>query len=118
MADFVHLHLHTEYSLLDGACRIKDIPAAVLDAPQLFEAGAERDCHVIVSVLADPQLRLQRIMHRDGISADAAMRRMAAQKSDEFFRSRSDYVIENNESSDHLPANVRKILLEMGVLQA
>lgn len=24
---FVHLHLHSEYSLLDGACRIKDIPA-------------------------------------------------------------------------------------------
>ena len=22
MSDFVHLHLHTEYSLLDGACRI------------------------------------------------------------------------------------------------
>jgi DNA polymerase III alpha subunit len=21
-ADFVHLHLHTEYSLLDGACRL------------------------------------------------------------------------------------------------
>ena len=25
--DFVHLHLHTEYSLLDGACRIKELPA-------------------------------------------------------------------------------------------
>ncbi len=24
--DFVHLHLHSEYSLLDGACRVKDIP--------------------------------------------------------------------------------------------
>ena len=23
--DFVHLHVHTEYSLLDGACRIKDL---------------------------------------------------------------------------------------------
>ena len=29
MSGFVHLHLHTEYSMLDGACRIKDIPAAV-----------------------------------------------------------------------------------------
>ena len=27
MKDFVHLHLHSEYSLLDGACRISEIPA-------------------------------------------------------------------------------------------
>lgn len=26
MKDFVHLHLHSEYSLLDGACRISEIP--------------------------------------------------------------------------------------------
>src|ERR671927_207746 len=25
MADFVHLHLHTEFSLLDGACRIDEL---------------------------------------------------------------------------------------------
>ena len=25
MSNFTHLHLHTEYSLLDGACRIKDV---------------------------------------------------------------------------------------------
>ena len=28
MKDFVHLHLHSEYSLLDGACRVSDIPKA------------------------------------------------------------------------------------------
>ena len=26
MSDFAHLHLHSEYSLLDGACRISEIP--------------------------------------------------------------------------------------------
>ena len=34
MGNFVHLHLHTEYSLLDGACRIKDIPARVKECGQ------------------------------------------------------------------------------------
>ena len=27
MPEFVHLHLHTEYSLLDGACRIGELLA-------------------------------------------------------------------------------------------
>ena len=26
MPDFVHLHVHSEFSLLDGMCRIKDLP--------------------------------------------------------------------------------------------
>lgn len=29
MGDFVHLHVHTEYSLLDGANRIKELPARI-----------------------------------------------------------------------------------------
>ena len=32
--DFVHLHLHTEYSLLDGACRIKELCDAVKNEGQ------------------------------------------------------------------------------------
>ena len=28
MTDFVHLHVHSEYSLLDGACRIKELASA------------------------------------------------------------------------------------------
>ena len=26
MSEFVHLHIHSEFSLLDGANRIKDLP--------------------------------------------------------------------------------------------
>ena len=31
---FVHLHVHTEYSLLDGACRIRDLPKVVKELGQ------------------------------------------------------------------------------------
>lgn len=31
---FVHLHVHTEYSLLDGACRIRDLPKLVHEMGQ------------------------------------------------------------------------------------
>ena len=31
---FAHLHVHTEYSLLDGACRIKDLPKLVKEMGQ------------------------------------------------------------------------------------
>lgn len=30
-SDFVHLHLHTQYSLLDGACRIKELIQQAID---------------------------------------------------------------------------------------
>src|SRR5205809_3745401 len=35
MSNFVHLHLHSEYSLLDGACRIEELldRAAELEMP-------------------------------------------------------------------------------------
>ena len=31
---FVHLHVHTEYSLLDGACRIRDLPRRIKELGQ------------------------------------------------------------------------------------
>ena len=40
---FAHLHLHTEYSLLDGACRIKNLPALIkelgMDACAITDHG-------------------------------------------------------------------------------
>ena len=46
---FVHLHLHTEYSLLDGACRIKDLMARVKEVGQ--EAVAITDHGVMYGVI-------------------------------------------------------------------
>ena len=34
MAEFTHLHVHTEYSLLDGACRIREVVLRAKDLGQ------------------------------------------------------------------------------------
>ena len=60
-------------------------PAAVLDAPTLFEAGADALCDHIVAVTAPAAARLQRIRQRDGLSAEAAQRRMDAQPEESFY---------------------------------
>lgn len=96
--------------------RKTQVKVALLDAPQLFEAGADRDCDVVVSVLADEERRLARITQRDGISPEAAQKRMAAQLPDEFFRRNASYIIENNQSPEQLTDAVQAILSEIGGL--
>ena len=58
---------------------------AVLDAPLLYEAGADRLCHHIVAVTAPAPLRLARIMERDDLPEAAAKQRMLAQPDDSFY---------------------------------
>lgn len=72
-------------------------PAAAIDAIALMESGLGERCDVVVSVLAPLEVRIGRIMVRDGIDEGYARRRALAQKGEDFFRSHSDYVLENGE---------------------
>lgn len=79
-----------------NTCRKMARFPCVLDAPQLFEADAQQDCYIVVSVLADENTRLQRIIDRDGIDEASARRRMSSQYSRQYFLEHSDYVIYND----------------------
>lgn len=72
----------------------------LLDAPTLFESRADDFCEIIISVLADAELREKRIISRDGLTPEQARRRMNSQLDEEFFRSHSDYIIHNNGKID------------------
>ena len=74
----------------------------LLDAPTLFESRADDFCDLIISVVAKPELRMQRIMERDHISEKAAQQRMEMQLTEEFFRLHSGTVLENNSSFSEL----------------
>ncbi len=61
MTDFVHLHLHTEYSLLDGACRIDELVHAAKEAGH--RAVAITDHGVLYGAVA-----FARACEREGIA--------------------------------------------------
>ncbi len=88
----------------------------VLDAPTLIESGAYKLCDKIVSVLADKDVRLKRIIARDSISKKEAETRMSAQNDDLFYKQYSDAAIYNNSTQDSLNQDALKILSEIGVL--
>jgi dephospho-CoA kinase len=87
--------------------------AAVIDAPALFSSkifiGA---CDLIISVLCDKEVRIQRIMERDGVSKEQALARINAQPSDEFFIENSDYYLTNSGTKDEMNEKLISILLQ------
>ena len=50
----------------------------ILDAPTLFESGADSLCSDTCAVLSDEKTRLVRIISRDGITEEAAKLRISA----------------------------------------
>lgn len=83
---------------------------AILDAPLLYEAGADKLCETIVAVVAPADKRMERIMHRDGINESTARQRMAAQQSDEFYCRDGVIVIRNDADETALRAQAVTVL--------
>lgn len=81
----------------------------VFDAPQLFESNADVFCDVIISVVADANIRTERICRRDGISYEQAQMRINAQLDEQFFKENSDYVIDNNGDIEYVRMQVKEI---------
>ena len=86
--------------------------AAAVDAPTLFESGFDKECDIILSVIAPIEIRLIRIMKRDELSREQALARFSAQKSEEFFIENSDYVIKNEHDEKELKNAVLKFIGE------
>ena len=84
--------------------------AVVVDAPQLFESGYDKECDVICSVLAPKPKRLARIMERDGITEERAKARMNAQRSDSFYR-KAGYTVVNDGDLSKLENEVKRFYL-------
>lgn len=87
-------------------------PLAVLDAPLLFEAGADTLCHRIVAVIAPVELRLTRIMARDHLDIDDARLRISAQPDEAFYARDGVTVLTNDSTQQTLLEQAARVLSE------
>jgi dephospho-CoA kinase len=85
----------------------------IVDAPMLFESGFDKECDYIVCVIADDDIRIDRIVRRDGITPHEARARIASQISNDDLKSRCDYVIYNNSDTTELDKQVSALIKQI-----
>lgn len=90
----------------------------LLDAPTLFESGTDSFCDVIVSVVADREKCIERIMKRDNLTFTEARNRIMSQFPLEFYKEKSDYCVENKNSLAALESEIKHIVELIGEMDA
>lgn len=85
----------------------------VVDGATLIESGCSKMCSALISVTAEEETRLTRIIHRDGISKKEALQRVSAQNPEEFYIAASDYVIKNDGTPGDLEREAEKVLFKI-----
>lgn len=86
---------------------------AAIDAVELLSSGIGEDCDATVAVLAPKEKRIQRIMMRDGLSVEEAVRRVEAQRPDDYYLSNCAFILENESSESDFREKIQKLIKEI-----
>ena len=81
----------------------------VIDAPLLFESNLNQICDFVIGVIAPNEVKVERIMKRDNIEEDLALKRLNIQKDNDFIRENSDFIIENVKDIEYLKECIEEI---------
>ncbi len=84
-----------------------ETPFVLLEAAVLFESGGKNELDQIILVRAPEELRLKRVMERDGDTKDNVIKRMKLQIPEEQKIDHSDFVIVNDGVSPVIPIVVQ-----------
>ncbi len=90
---------------------------AAIDAIGLFEGGLASLCDVTVAVTAPEEMRLQRLMARDGITEEYAKSRIAAQKDSAYFSKMCQYTLENSGTEAQFQDKCLAFFLQLGIMK-
>ncbi len=71
-------------------------PYVIIEAALIFESGMDDQLDYVVVVSADEEVRIDRVMKRDGVSRDEVLARMQSQMNVEQALRRADFVLQND----------------------
>ena len=91
--------------------------ATVIDAPLLIEAKVNEICDYVIAVLADKDVRAERIAMRDGIDKESALLRINSQKPDGFYKDSSHCVLQNDFDLKALKDSVDQFLQHRSIIK-
>ena len=66
------------------------------DGAAILDSDFKNICNKILSVVADEEIRLKRIILRDNLTHDEARLRISGQKNNQFYIENSDFLVYNN----------------------
>ena len=101
------------YNIIEKLAAKKSPSMILLDAPTLFESGADMLCDCIVSVTADIDICRERIMRRDSLTEEQAGKRLSSQFGPSFYEQRSDFTIRNNGDTKSFAENTEKVIIKI-----
>lgn len=89
------IHPRVANHFIEWTEKHKDLPYILKEAAILFESGSYKQCDQVILVTAPKEVRIRRVMERDGVSHEEVLARMKNQWSDAKKRKLSDFIIEN-----------------------
>ncbi len=94
--------------------KYNNLPYIVKEAAIIFESGGEKFLDFVITISAQEELRIARVVKRDQAERNNVLARIKNQLNDEQRIKKSDYVIINDEKTLLLPQiiNIHKDLIE------
>lgn len=84
-----------------------------VSVPLLFEAGFEKIFDKIILVTTDEETRLKRLMERDGLTREDAIKRIKSQSEEKEKINLSDFVVKNDSDIVNLEMQLAKIICHL-----
>ena len=91
----------------------KDADIVVMDVPLLFETGLDKAVHKIVVVTAPAEVQRQRVMAREGMTAELFDSLLSRQTPDAEKRKRAQFLIFTDRGLESAREQVQEILTEL-----